>query len=299
MYNNEKDDFYLVLPSNACLSIFPSNTLTNYVTQLPHQITLHGKYVVALVEIQIPYNFLHVAHDEIFLYCYNIDNKISEDNRKKWLPFYKISLDSKDTYELVQNTYEKNMKCEINSGMYKNEEEFINAINIAVNATFNAISQATDVNAKEVPHVQMKLINGFLHSELLCYCKDFHYVEFNKKMQRILGLDSEPLLFTDEEFVAQRTCSLRKCAPDQFFVYTDLCEPHVVGDVLTPLLRVVSADNAKLNTNIVKSFNAPQYYPLLNSNFRLVEIDIKTSTGEAVQFTSGSLTCTLHCKKVY
>lgn len=285
MYNKENDDFYLVLPSNASMDIFPSNTLTNYITQLPHQITLNGRCAVALVEIQIPYKFLHI-HPEENIYCYSVNKNASRESIKKHLTYYQNTLDSKDeyevvehegdeialgdekdTHELVERTYGKNLKCRIRSGMYANEYELLTMIEETLNSSFNAIAEATDLDAEKIRHVELRLVNSFLQVSLLCYCNDSHYIEFSKQMIHILGIDNQPLLLNEDEYIAPRTCSLRKCAPEQLFVYSDIIEPHVVGDSLTPLLRVVSAENAELNTNIVKTYNTLQYFPLLS--FRL------------------------------
>ena len=47
--------FYLTLPSNSSMQIYPTNTLTNFNTQLPNSLFLDGDWEVGVAEIQYPY----------------------------------------------------------------------------------------------------------------------------------------------------------------------------------------------------------------------------------------------------
>ena len=65
--------FYVTLPSNSSMNIFPSNTLTNYVTQLPNSIYLDGEWEVGLAEIQYPYtwNNIREGYNKIYIKTWN------------------------------------------------------------------------------------------------------------------------------------------------------------------------------------------------------------------------------------
>ena len=52
--------FYLTLPSNASMKIYPDNTVAKYTTQLPNNKELDGDWEVALTEIQYPHKFYNV-----------------------------------------------------------------------------------------------------------------------------------------------------------------------------------------------------------------------------------------------
>ena len=60
-----RDQFYVVLPSNSSMQYFPENTTTYFVTKLSKEVQLHGDWVVALTEIQIPLTFQHLSDDKI------------------------------------------------------------------------------------------------------------------------------------------------------------------------------------------------------------------------------------------
>ena len=54
------DDFYLVLPSNSSMSMYPNNTLAHYVTNLPRRIILSGEWECGLTEIHYPHDWYNV-----------------------------------------------------------------------------------------------------------------------------------------------------------------------------------------------------------------------------------------------
>jgi len=63
--------FYITLPSNACMDLYPNNTLQNFTVKISNSIQLHGAYEVALVEVLYP---------NLFRTFFGILNIISYDN---------------------------------------------------------------------------------------------------------------------------------------------------------------------------------------------------------------------------
>ena len=59
----ESSGFYVQLPSNASMDLYPNNKLCCYKTQLPRTLHFDGKYEVGLVEMQYP-NSWRTFHEE-------------------------------------------------------------------------------------------------------------------------------------------------------------------------------------------------------------------------------------------
>ena len=57
------NNFYLTLPSNSSMELYPDNTLAHYVTKLPQRIELDGQWEVGLVEIQYPHSWYNIPED--------------------------------------------------------------------------------------------------------------------------------------------------------------------------------------------------------------------------------------------
>ena len=80
------------------------------------------------------------------------------------------------------------------------------------------------------------------------------------------------------------------------YVYCDIIQAQLIGDVEVPLLRIVPVEG-KHGDMITKTFQNLQYVPIVKKQFSTVEMDIKTDTGEKVPFESGKLITTLHLRR--
>lgn len=59
----DNTQFYLWLPSNSSMDVFPSNTLSEFRVRLPQSITLTDEWEVALTEIHYPHSWKNVPGD--------------------------------------------------------------------------------------------------------------------------------------------------------------------------------------------------------------------------------------------
>lgn len=93
---------------------------------------------------------------------------------------------------------------------------------------------------------------------------------------------------------------LYRSIPPSLYVYTDLIEPSIVGDVETPLLRIVPIDLNNYSYYRTKSvnFSPTRFLPLLRSSFQTIRIDLRDSLGNPIAFEHGRLIVTLHFKRV-
>ena len=84
----------------------------------------------------------------------------------------------------------------------------------------------------------------------------------------------------------------------EFFVYSNIVEPQLVGDVYAPLLRTVAIP-AKLERGAQErmTYDSPHYVPVLMDEISTIEINIKRDTGENISFATGKTVCTLHFRR--
>lgn len=59
--------FFVVLPSNSSMEIFPDNTVTHFKTQLPNRITLSGSWEVGLCEMLFTHSFLPIPSSDFWI----------------------------------------------------------------------------------------------------------------------------------------------------------------------------------------------------------------------------------------
>lgn len=94
-------------------------------------------------------------------------------------------------------------------------------------------------------------------------------------------------------------CNVRLGLPSELYVYCDIIEPQLVGDVMAPLLRITSVDKSTYMMSDQKTciFSEPHYVPVLLSDFENIEIDIRLDTGKPVPFQFGTSCVKLHFRK--
>jgi len=286
------------------MQYFPENTTTSFITELPHTVHLQGEWEVALSEIQFPCTFLHVRHGENVLKFVDIKHVDEKGEEGTFI-----------AKEIV-----------IPKGVYKDIEELISAINAGCKSA-----------ESHLYFEQQSATGGKIAVRLTCEnvednCRITHYINFSNNLLRILGLEWNVInqgatlkirksnsnvhnmlnfirlgyLITPEtraiSFWSQDSYSLWRGIPDKLFVYCDVCASYITGDARTPLLRIVSVsvagNNYSYGTNLVKHFSPPHYIPLQKTNFRRIEIDIRDQLGERIPFESGTLTVTLHFRRV-
>lgn len=268
-----KDQFYITLPSNSSMKFFPNNTTARYTTQLPRRIELVGEWEVALVEIQYPLTLQNINEP------YNVVR----------FHVHRSDTPAENLHDIPTSSGEKRVahgQFLIEPGIYTDIWEIIRALN-----SLATIKEHLEFGRADSADDRLAVVRK-------CSCKDGHYLSFSGGLRQQLGF---PKLTSNirDRLVADYPLNLHSGIPSQMFVYTDLAEPRIVGDVYAPLLRIVRTVGKNFHNGVSesKSLAPPHYVPLLLTNFRTIEIDIRDSQGRPMPFTRGTLTATLHFKR--
>lgn len=284
-----KDQFYIVLPSNSSMSYFSDNTTTHFITRLPQHLTLCGSWVVALTEIQIPMTFQHIPFEHSERYVELTDDTQVYLSHVGLESDTLISSDARVMYN-TSTTCEKNLSY-VQPGVYKNIQSLVSEFNelqcLKNHLTFSINS------------------TGYIKIISVCSetgCDSFkHEIKLSARLRKILGFDEKPIFIKKKDFMlGSRPANLCNGLPSVLMVYSDICEPIIIGDVQAPLLRSVSlgAFEYSYGSSRVKSFSPCMYIPLLTNSFSTIEIDIKDDLGQTILFDGGTLTATLHFKRL-
>lgn len=290
----ERDNFYIVLPSNSSMRYFPENTTTHFITQLPTPLRLTGDWSVSLAEIHIPMTFLHIpAESEKNFISVVTERKLSHVNEGVSVPAENIK-----NFGGIVDTITKTIDSVVDTipiphGIYGSIHNIIEIIN-------------------ELPpmksHLCMKLnYGGFVTVERCCgdECSHLkHSLLLSSNVQKILGFsvssDYKIIEVGEPSYIGSKPASISNALPGSMYVYTDICESYVTGDIQTPLLRVVPLDvgNYTYGCMKIKCFSPQRYIPLLHRGFQTIEIDIRDEFGEPIPFECGTLTVTLQFRRI-
>ena len=89
---------------------------------------------------------------------------------------------------------------------------------------------------------------------------------------------------------------LSKHSFQTMYVYSDLIESLVVGDVLANLLRMI-LPRGQPGEMVADEIKRPTYHRLRTSIFSSVEMNIRSDTGQLISLASGAVRITLHFRR--
>lgn len=112
--------FYITLPSDASMDVFPDNTMSHFSTKLPKRLELLGEWEVGLVEMIYPRMWNNIT-DDGNSYEYNLGNGVKKVNS---IPsgFYESVNEIIDQFEknikikLAYNKLSKKVKLQLTNG---------------------------------------------------------------------------------------------------------------------------------------------------------------------------------------
>jgi len=316
----DMSSFYMTLPSNSSMDVFPDNTLAEYATKLPQNFDMQGEWEVGMSEIQFPTSWYNVSRQDarLFLKVTPYGQSSREVNISPPAGLYDTpeilvkeinsliaaaKIDIK-TIRFKYNNISKKISCEAhNLGEHLNtiaETTFIMTEHLAEMLGFNwergkeFIASAHRESASDVDYSEQLPMGEYQRKQfdiLAQYPDKADFVEvcpFNK----ILEIDESNEI---DSYTAENVCDLNR-GFFSLFVYCDVVEPVVVGDVLVPLLRTVNI-TAKEGIMVSRIFETVQYVPVHRKQFDTIEIHIRDDTGRRIPFQRGKVIVTLHFRR--
>ena len=119
-------------------------------------------------------------------------------------------------------------------------------------------------------------------------------IGFRSPLSIILGIDLNYVRISTP-FIAGRSMDMTG-GVDSLYVYSDIVQTKLVGDVSVPLLRVVPITDA-YGVICHKEYTKPNYLPLAKQSFTTIEVYILDSAGRRISFEFGKTTVLLHFRR--
>jgi hypothetical protein len=249
----ESTSFYITLPSNASMDIYPNNMKSNFQVRLPRTLYLNSRYEVALSEMQFPVSWK--TFNKETSYVIYIKNMEIDEKHMVMLPF----------------------------SHFDNIHELLHSINETIKR---------GIARKEwsgIPHFYCNEVKQRIRIRM----PENIAVFFSDEMCELLGLPQQT--WFKNFFPATREYDVSR-GFHSLYVYCNVCQPQIVGDVYAPLLRSVS-NIGRRGEHVTKSFTDPHYIAVTDRQVDVIEINIRNDTGELVPFTSGKVVCKLHFRQ--
>jgi len=252
--------FHITLPSNSSMDSYPNNTVAQFTTKLPHVIALDDDWEVGLMEISVPSN----VHNAIEGHCY-----------------YDLYLSS----VFVR-------RINVTPGHYRRLRDLVEDLHRSQRAQVPLQSHepllvhfTSEGGNKRVGMMREVTVDHLVH------------VEFNTDLARLLGYESNVRYDVSNAKISRFPPNLTGNI-QSVYVYCDLVEHVVVGDVMAPLLRIVDMKRPTDHGTMHRMLTRPLYVPLQNKHFDTIGINIMTDTGHPVPFVGGKSVVVLEFKRV-
>jgi hypothetical protein len=269
--------FYVDLPSNVALDMYPSNTPAHYVTPLHKALYLPGQWEVALVEVQIPQSWDNIMDaNNSFTQMRQLKTGDKFDTPGKVLQ----QPDGRHTMHLRE--------AKIQNGLYLTMETLVEAMNNALDPRMQKILQFHFNTHKQRIYIFCKEADGHIV-----------FTKNDTMLANMLGISDidKPLPAEGlSTYIGKYKADL-SMGNSSVYIYSNIIHAQHVGNTLAPLLRIIPVDNIS-NGHIHQVFNTPYYIPVSRSNIDTIEIDLRTDMGDRIVFEAGKVMCKLHFRQV-
>ena len=318
-----RKDFYVTLPSNCAIDVFPDNATSHYTTPLHRRIDFSGDYEVGVTEIHYPTLIENVSsgNNEITIRTVDPDvltitlsdaQKEALTNRlgplgnhsgRLFVPtggvdrrpvdvvhysahsIFKILTEEQREAENIKSVLDLILTTTVAvpPGHYTQIEQLLKFIN----------EQISDV--AKLSNTDSNKISVSIKAPPMVVMRTAVYFSDILAMQLGFPPGTDILSCSSSEHPAD----LSRGIPQQIFIYGDFIEPQFVGDVSAPLLRTVNARVSKIQWGLATQvFNSPYYIRVNKRSISSIEVHIRDAQGSYISFLNGTSTVVLHFKPV-
>ena len=262
---------HISIPSDACIRLFPDNTMSSFRVKLAHTLKLdRSQHVLGLSSIEWPHTFNNINHPDLKL-----------------------------EVQVREGVWETPIKFRIEEGYYEDVDEVVSALN----------EQLIRLQLPNRDH--RHILNGKAHAWFTFerHSGRVSFIESEDSPARFrLGMHWQ--LFCKLGFALEKSATPRVKSGDYgdfaadlnaginaMYIYCDAVDDvRMVGEIMSPLLRIIPVQG---NNNEVRHFEPKhiEYLPLRHDDVREIKVELRNDLGELVKFRSGKAVITLHIKK--
>ena len=287
------NSFYTVVTSDASTDQYPENETAGFKMQLPSQVSLSEDWEVAMTHIIYPYTWQNVQSNQLsyLLQC---------SNEPAWaLPIYLPS----GTYQTIEDLVK---------GMMTGLESIFPDIYLKSGKTIKRIGgkECFYIHTKAQHYYEFKLPPGFQVTLPKNLATSLGYLNHEDRVPTLYGISAPNSveLEKDQSVILKASTTtvrrkdeivwgmLTRHSFQTMYIYSDLIESLVVGDVQANLLRMI-VPHGQPGEMVAEEIRIPTYHRLRTSIFSSVEMNIRGDTGQLISFASGAVRVTLHFRR--
>ena len=278
-------EFYLTLPSNTHVG----NKTSEFRVQLPDVIKLTGKWDVALAQIQYPRSWKNITDEPDIRTAFN-KNEMYITVKDDDYSTFKVSVPASH-YDTVHDL----LATIVTQTEEKVRDLVLNAVEYALEDGETSKEEAKHQETlKIVPRSIFWDFDQVLKKTTVKFNKDVvSVIRLSEHLKYILGFQERDLYnWQGYKDIAKHPVDIRG-GVDALYVYCDLVENQIVGNVREPLLRILPVQGM-YGEIVDQDFIARHYIPILKKEFSTVHISIKSDRDLVIPFAFGKVIVKLH-----
>lgn len=282
-----KEEFDVYLLSNSSMDIYPDNTMAHFRNILSDELSLPGKWQVALTEITFPAVINNITSTDAWKYVINMGDRLRG-----------VSLEG-----------DQFAHFSIDAGRYPTVdlllEEIKNKSGVDFNWSWNPVSR--------------KVTYDFPYATNIQFGSRYHRVEGDKNIPSVLGLDGlvighvpapdfienydpqNPRVTTESAYPVDLHAGRHL-----MFVNINIIDTQHVGNTKVPTLRIVPLLGKMRNDHLFqgqavcyRTFEDLQFKNMLGSTVHRIEVELRDEMGHLIPFSgSGRTAITLKFRKI-
>ena len=334
--SKDTGSFYMTLPSDASLNVFPDNTLTEFKTHLPQPLSMmESEWEVALSEMVFPTLIESVGPNENYLdvlvpvyvtmdaiitpkdpstYPKETEMKYRQHERFTIELIKKhVSLDDPEFRHLISKTNLKTghtfvgniWRLKFRSGFYTSPAALIEEMRTGFSRAFqyviDGVEEPSHKNTIKLRYdsAQNRFVVEFKGRSI--YTVPF-CLRFPSLLGYKLGFETTDMLegmtkWIDVSHMPRYPPELN-IGMSAIYVYSNIAECQIVGSQSLPLLRVVPF---QMGQSLNHQHWEPYHYNYVGLNkkyFDTIEIQLRDDMGRKVHFLGGKVIVKLHFRRV-
>jgi len=297
--------FYMTLPSDASMELFPTNTPASWKTKLKKAVHLSGRWEVAIVELIYPNSLYNIPVDEVII-CEQLvrieERELVTERSSMKVPAGIYSV--QDLVTKITDVMPKLIPFETSKSTNEQEEPAAMIRILSTDSKVRIKLRSTRVSFLfgSALHVKQMLgITGVKVSVEECT----HFQDYMHTVHKVppgMGFVDKMVLLSrgndldrsSFQYIAQK-CVNMSAGSQNLFVYSSLVDFNIVGDDTLQLLRAVPIKvNSPRFEPVIERFDSAHYVPVLHNVFETVELTIATDTGLNAHFQTGKSLIKLH-----
>ena len=290
--SGDEDKFYLYLSSNSSTALY-KNSPSKFRAELPLHKQLDGMWQVALAEIDFPFNWYNIGKTKLdFYYIYNAPN-ITQNGCKDNTVFYETLY-----HELVKQRYVSDriggvalVSLDISPGYYPDMKTVCAYLNALLMET-----KAKDFVQFGLTTEDKRLRITFVNGGALVIAQNAGEFSFALGLATNDFITGQPVYYSPVESYKQDSISRLDLQTPALYVYTDIIDYQIVGDVRAPLLRTVPVKGDRGQAQHVE-FLHRIWLPVNKGYINSIELTICNDAGELISFPTGKVSLVLQFRR--